>query len=79
MPVLLEVLGRQTLVLSNGFLIRRTTRVRRVLFNVPGSDEKKIMKATTLDLDCVVLDLEDGVAPNKKEVVLFAHSSGAFA
>eukprot|EP01116_Phalansterium_solitarium_P007122 TRINITY_DN19629_c0_g1_i1.p1 TRINITY_DN19629_c0_g1~~TRINITY_DN19629_c0_g1_i1.p1 ORF type:complete len:322 (-),score=96.66 TRINITY_DN19629_c0_g1_i1:87-1052(-) len=40
--------------------------LRRVLFNVPGSDQRKIKKATTLDLDCVVLDLEDGVAINQK-------------
>jgi len=43
------------------------TRLRRVLFNVPGSDERKIQKATQLNLDCVVLDLEDGVAINQKE------------
>ncbi len=32
-----------------------------------GSDERKIEKATQLNLDCVVLDLEDGVAINQKE------------
>lgn len=42
-------------------------RPRRVLFNVPGSDERKITKSTQLNLDCVVLDLEDGVAINQKE------------
>ncbi|XP_049849255.1 citramalyl-CoA lyase, mitochondrial-like [Schistocerca gregaria] len=41
-------------------------RPRRVLFNVPGSDERKIHKALSLDLDVIVLDLEDGVSPNKK-------------
>lgn len=41
--------------------------MRRVLFNVPGSDERKIQKSLTLNLDCVVLDLEDGVAFNQKE------------
>jgi len=43
-------------------------RLRRVLFNVPGSDLRKIKKAVTLNLDCIVLDLEDGVAQNQKEV-----------
>ncbi|PRP87360.1 hypothetical protein PROFUN_01622 [Planoprotostelium fungivorum] len=43
------------------------SRLRRVLFNVPGSDIRKITKATQLDVDSVVLDLEDGVAANQKE------------
>lgn len=34
---------------------------------VPGNDEKKILKTTSLDVDCVVLDCEDGVAVNKKK------------
>jgi citrate lyase subunit beta-like protein len=45
----------------------RVRRGRRVLFNVPGSDPKKITKAAALDLDVVCLDLEDGVAPNRKQ------------
>jgi citrate lyase subunit beta-like protein len=45
----------------------RARKPRRVLFNVPGSDEKKIKKALTLDADCLVLDFEDGVALNQKE------------
>jgi citrate lyase subunit beta-like protein len=36
--------------------------------SVPGSDFRKISKATTLGADSVVLDLEDGVAYDKKEV-----------
>jgi len=47
--------------------IDQSRRLRRVLFNVPGSDLRKIQKATQLNLDCVVLDLEDGVAINQKE------------
>lgn len=42
--------------------------LRRVLFNVPGSDEKKIQKALGLDLDCLVFDFEDGVAQNQKSL-----------
>lgn len=42
-------------------------QTKRVLFNTPGSDERKVLKATDLDLDCIVLDLEDGVAINQKE------------
>ncbi|KAG8180903.1 hypothetical protein JTE90_020134 [Oedothorax gibbosus] len=33
---------------------------------VPGHDRKKINKLSTLDVDCAVLDCEDGVAVNKK-------------
>lgn len=41
---------------------------RRAVMYVPGSDQKKIQKVTSLDLDCAVLDCEDGVAANKKVV-----------
>lgn len=41
-------------------------RPRRVLLYVPGSDWRKIEKAAGLGADCVCIDLEDGVAPDKK-------------
>lgn len=41
-------------------------RARRALLYMPGDDLKKIQKGTTLDVDCVCLDLEDGVAANRK-------------
>lgn len=34
---------------------------------VPGNDARKIRKAVTLGVDCVCLDLEDGVAFNRKQ------------
>lgn len=34
---------------------------------VPGSDKRKLKKISSLDLDCVVMDCEDGVALNRKE------------
>jgi citrate lyase beta subunit len=34
---------------------------------MPGDDERKIHKATTLDADCVCLDMEDGVARSRKD------------
>jgi citrate lyase subunit beta-like protein len=40
---------------------------RRALLYVPGDDRHKIEKASSLDADCVCLDLEDGVAINRKE------------
>lgn len=40
---------------------------RRALLYVPGSDLHKIEKAAALDVDCVVMDLEDGVAENRKD------------
>ena len=42
-------------------------RARRALLYVPGDDLHKIQKATTLDVDSVCLDLEDGVATNRKQ------------
>ncbi len=39
---------------------------RRALLYVPGSDWRKIEKAITLKADSVCLDLEDGVAANRK-------------
>lgn len=42
-------------------------RPRRTLLYVPGSDWHKMEKAAGLAADCVCLDLEDGVAPDKKE------------
>jgi len=40
---------------------------RRALLYVPGDDLHKIQKATGLNADCVCLDLEDGVALNRKD------------
>lgn len=41
-------------------------RSRRALLYMPGDDLHKINKAATLDVDCVCMDLEDGVAWNRK-------------
>jgi citrate lyase subunit beta-like protein len=41
-------------------------RARRALLYIPGDEIYKIRKATTLDVDCVCLDMEDGVALNRK-------------
>lgn len=42
-------------------------RSRRALLYVPADDERKINKAVSLPVDCVILDLEDGVAPGRKD------------
>ena len=42
-------------------------RARRALMYVPGSDERKLVKAAGLGIDGVILDLEDGVAFNRKD------------
>jgi citrate lyase subunit beta-like protein len=47
--------------------ISSTERVRRSLLSVPGSDQRKIDKALNLKADSIVLDLEDGVAWDKKD------------
>ncbi len=40
---------------------------RRAILYVPGNDRRKIEKATTLGVDCICMDMEDGVAVNRKE------------
>lgn len=39
---------------------------RRALLYMPGDDMRKIRKATTLGVDCICMDMEDGVAINRK-------------
>ncbi|GAB4535915.1 MAG: CoA ester lyase [Anaerolineales bacterium] len=41
-------------------------RSRRALLYMPGDDPRKIRKAATLGVDCICMDLEDGVAWNRK-------------
>lgn len=41
-------------------------RARRALLYMPGDDLRKITKATTLGVDCICMDMEDGVALNRK-------------
>ncbi len=42
-------------------------RARRAILYVPGDDLHKIRKAASLDVDSICMDLEDGVASNRKE------------
>ncbi len=39
---------------------------RRALLYMPGDDRHKIEKAITLGVDCICMDMEDGVAMNRK-------------
>jgi citrate lyase beta subunit len=41
-------------------------RARRALLYVPGDDRHKIEKAIRLNVDCICMDMEDGVALNRK-------------
>ncbi|KAL1920495.1 uncharacterized protein VTP21DRAFT_872 [Calcarisporiella thermophila] len=41
-------------------------RPRRALFYIPGSDERKLKSSLKSNADCLVYDLEDGVAFNRK-------------
>lgn len=43
-----------------------TIMPRRAILYVPGNDRRKIDKIRTVDVDCAVLDCEDGVAMNMK-------------
>ena len=40
---------------------------RRALLYMPGDDRRKIEKSTTLGVDCICMDLEDGVAMTRKK------------
>jgi len=53
---------------SGGIVYRQVHTPRRALMYVPGDDKRKLRKASQLEADCIALDLEDGVAMNKKEV-----------
>ena len=44
---------------------------RRAVMYVPASDERKTKKATTLSVDTLVFDLEDGVAANQKVALVY--------
>jgi citrate lyase subunit beta / citryl-CoA lyase len=58
-------------------------RPRRSVLYMPGSNARAIAKARTLDVDAVILDLEDSVAPEAKEAareqVREAIKAGGFA
>jgi citrate lyase beta subunit len=43
------------------------SRVRRALLFTPGDDLRKIEKSASLGVDSVIMDLEDGVALNRKD------------
>jgi len=45
----------------------RQQRPRRAVMYVPGHDEKKLKKISSLSADCVLLDCEDGVGFDKKD------------
>jgi citrate lyase beta subunit len=47
-------------------LLEKPMHARRALLYVPGNDRHKIEKALTLGVDCICLDLEDGVAATRK-------------
>jgi citrate lyase subunit beta / citryl-CoA lyase len=59
-----------------------TTRPRRSVLYMPGSNARAIEKARTLPVDAVILDLEDSVAPEGKEAaraqVVEAVAAGGF-
>lgn len=54
-------------VINKIFTRNSTFLPRRALMYVPGDDERKLTKALTIDVDCIAMDCEDGVAINKKQ------------
>lgn len=54
--------------LTNVIIGRNVHTPRRALMYVPGDDKRKLRKAIQLEADCIALDLEDGVAMNKKVI-----------
>ncbi len=45
-----------------------THRIRRSLLIMPGDDRHKIEKGAALNVDSIIMDLEDGVALNQKQI-----------
>ncbi|MEM1402932.1 MAG: CoA ester lyase [Pseudomonadota bacterium] len=48
--------------------MNKTFRPRRSCLYIPGSNSRALEKATQLDVDCILIDLEDAVAPEAKAV-----------
>jgi len=59
-----------------------TFKPRRSALYMPGSNARALEKARTLDVDCLLLDLEDAVAPDAKETarqqIVSAVSEGGY-
>jgi len=57
-------------------------RPRRSALYMPGSNQRALEKAKTLDVDCLLLDLEDAVAPDAKDLarnqIVEAVSAGGY-
>jgi len=51
---------------NNSTLSRKYIK-RRALFNVPGSEDRKLLASLRTNADSIVFDLEDGVAYNRKK------------
>ncbi|XP_043927163.1 citramalyl-CoA lyase, mitochondrial [Protopterus annectens] len=62
----LGVKWMQTFGSANHSQVHHKYIPRRAVLYVPGNDERKMQKLTTLNVDCVVFDCEDGVSTNKK-------------
>ena len=58
-------------------------RPRRSVLYMPGANARALEKAKSLDADCLILNLEDSVAPDKKvearDRVAAAIATGAMA
>lgn len=46
----------------------RNYTARRAILYVPGDQQKKLDKSINIDVDCIAMDSEDGVAANRKDV-----------
>ena len=55
-----------TTVLRRGLTSKSAAVSRRAMLYIPGSSQKMLQKATTLRVDSVCMDCEDGVALNAK-------------
>uniref|UniRef100_T1IQC8 Citramalyl-CoA lyase, mitochondrial n=1 Tax=Strigamia maritima TaxID=126957 RepID=T1IQC8_STRMM len=62
-----RLLRKSSQFIINRLFSERKYNIRRAVLYVPGNDERKIKKAVDLDVDCVILDCEDGVAINRKD------------
>src|SRR5437016_2710686 len=64
---------------EGGVTSSMTIRPRRSVLYMPGSNARAIEKARSLALDCVILDLEDSVAPDAKEAARMQVSEAVMA
>jgi citrate lyase beta subunit len=63
---MLPAMIRRRLLINHILKQESNMRSRRALLYMPGDDQRKIEKGAELGADCICMDMEDGVAPDRK-------------